>query len=163
MIRLTELREDGQWSLKGVGWEDLCAGITTTKKEAENLYGAICKLKDYEDTGLNPDKVEQMKYDLEDLNNFMKSEAAKLLIELQEERRKYRWVTVDEQLPGTDSDYLVTMVIPGYNQSQPVTNWLHWNNCDKVWEETNGDPITEKVTAWKPIPEAYKEEDEGSD
>ena len=51
MMRLTEKDELGNWCLKGVRWEQLREGQVITKEVSERLYGALCKLKDYEDTG----------------------------------------------------------------------------------------------------------------
>ena len=53
-MRLTEKKDSGHWSLKGVSWDDLKPGTVLTKKILEKLYGALWKLKDYEDTGLSP-------------------------------------------------------------------------------------------------------------
>lgn len=58
MNRLTEKDERGNWNLKGLPWEALNTGATITREVREILYGALCKLKDYEDTGLSPDDVE---------------------------------------------------------------------------------------------------------
>ena len=60
MQRLTEKDELGNWCLKGVRWEQLRAGQVITKEVGERMYGALYKLKDYEDTGANPEAVESM-------------------------------------------------------------------------------------------------------
>lgn len=83
MKRLTEKDELGNWCLKGVRWEQLRAGQVITKEVGEKLYGALCKLKDYEDTGCSPDEVEC-------LNDFTQSGAAKLLQKLNAEEMKHR-------------------------------------------------------------------------
>ena len=57
MQRLTEKDDLGNWCLKGVRWEQLRAGQVITKEVSERLYGALCKLKDYEDTGCIPDGI----------------------------------------------------------------------------------------------------------
>lgn len=51
MGRLTFHNPDGSWGLNN--GHDI-------KKVPGELYGALCKLKDYEDTGLQPDQIEQM-------------------------------------------------------------------------------------------------------
>lgn len=163
MVRLTELREDGRWGVKGMDWMDIHEGARIKGKVMEILYGCLCELKAYEDTGYSPGEVQQMGEELNELNHCGQDQTKNLLEKLMWMRQENRWVPVQENNPRTSGDYLVTMIIPGYNQDQPVTNWLRWDNRDKVWTETNGDPITETVTAWKPIPEAYYEEDEGSD
>lgn len=60
MYRLTEKDEQGNWALKGIKWESLHVGQTITKETWEKIYGALWKLKDYEDSGLSPDEVEAM-------------------------------------------------------------------------------------------------------
>ena len=55
MGRLIEKDDQGNWCFKGVRWEQLRAGQAITKEVSERLYGALCKLKDYEDTGCSPD------------------------------------------------------------------------------------------------------------
>lgn len=57
MVRLTEKSERGLWHLRGVSWEQLRAGHKITKTVSEKIYGALCKLKDYEDCGMNPDQA----------------------------------------------------------------------------------------------------------
>jgi len=61
MGRLTEQDSQGNWGLKGVRWVDIMPGAAITQEVYEKLYGALFKLKDYEDTGLSPDEVEEMK------------------------------------------------------------------------------------------------------
>ena len=82
MERLTQRDDQGNWCLKGVKWDQLRAGSTITKDVAEKLYGALCKLRDYENTDLSPEEVERV-------NDFSKSQASRLMKELQEEREKY--------------------------------------------------------------------------
>ena len=61
MMRLTNHDDQGNWSLKGVKWENLYEGAVIDKKTYERLYTALWRLKDYEDTGLNPDRIEELK------------------------------------------------------------------------------------------------------
>lgn len=60
MNRLTEGDKQGNWMLKGAAWKSLHTGQRITKEVSEKLYGALCKLRDYEESGLNPDEVEAM-------------------------------------------------------------------------------------------------------
>lgn len=66
MGRLIEQDNKGLWKLKGVSWESLSEGKVITKDIREKLYGALCKLKDYEDTGLSPEDVKMSEYALTD-------------------------------------------------------------------------------------------------
>lgn len=62
MGRFTEKNANGNWRLKGLPWKKTYPGTQViTKDESGILYGALCKLKDYEDTGLTPEEVERMK------------------------------------------------------------------------------------------------------
>ena len=74
MERLTQKDEQGNWSLKAVPWESLREGQVITKELWERLYGALWKLMEYEDTGLSPEEVEQLK-------------------------ENQRWIPVEERLP----------------------------------------------------------------
>lgn len=57
MGRLTESDRQGNWWLEGVPWKDTYVGQTITANTSEKIYGALCKLKDYEDTGLTPKEI----------------------------------------------------------------------------------------------------------
>ena len=50
---LTVKKPNGEWYVKGVDFKD-CTG---------NMYGALCKLRDYEATGLEPDDFRADSYD----------------------------------------------------------------------------------------------------
>lgn len=67
MGRLTEKDTSDRWQVKGIPWEKMKAGETITKETSQILYGCLCKLKDYEDTGMNPDQLENLQYELEDV------------------------------------------------------------------------------------------------
>ncbi|HCF82685.1 MAG TPA: hypothetical protein DER68_01570, partial [Ruminococcaceae bacterium] len=52
-MMLTKTKPDGTWNVIGaVGKEIPWKDVPT------ELYGAICKLRDYEKTGLSPDTIE---------------------------------------------------------------------------------------------------------
>ena len=61
MIRLTNHDDQGNWSLKGVKWENLYEGAVIDKKTFEKLYAALWKLKDYEDAEVDPEQVLNLK------------------------------------------------------------------------------------------------------
>jgi hypothetical protein len=68
--RLTFKNNDGTWGIKTCNIKDFKG----------NMYGVACKLKDYEDTGLSPERVIE-------INEFYNSQLAKVLAELQEYQR----------------------------------------------------------------------------
>ena len=59
-MRLTQKDDQGNWSLRGVKWEQLHVGQTITQEVSEKLYGALWKLMEYEGTGLTPDQIENL-------------------------------------------------------------------------------------------------------
>lgn len=58
--RLTESDNLGNWGVKGLPWKNLYVGQTITREIHDKLYGCLCKLKDYENTGLSPEEVERL-------------------------------------------------------------------------------------------------------
>ena len=62
MGRLTQKDKRGNWGLKGLAWENLIIGTPITRNTWEKLYGALCKLLDYEETGLTPEEIEERTY-----------------------------------------------------------------------------------------------------
>lgn len=101
-MRLTEVKKNGEWTLKGVQYEELCAGKVITEELRQKLYGALCKLRDYENTGLSPEEVERV-------NDFGESQVARLMKKLQEEQEKHRWIPASERLPEEDRWVQVTV------------------------------------------------------
>ena len=59
MRRLTKKEDSGNWWLKGVAWEQLYEGTVITKEVQNKLYGALFKLMEYENSGLDPDEVQK--------------------------------------------------------------------------------------------------------
>ena len=154
-MRLTEKDDLGNWCLKGVRWEQLRAGHVITLDVAEKLYGALCKLKDYEDTGCNPDDVER-------LNDFTQNEAVKLVQKLNAEEKKHRWIPVEERLPEEDEYVLMSFenftlpAIGRYEINDKGDGAWYLGDCDE--EDTC---ISEGlfVNAWIPLPKPYEEDE----
>ncbi len=48
---LTKINSDGTWSCQGVDFKELKG----------NMYGALCKLRDYEKSGFEPDDLDRVK------------------------------------------------------------------------------------------------------
>ena len=65
MNRLTEKDEQGNWTLKGVDWQQLHIGQPITKELQQKLYGALFKLMQYENTEISPEQVEKLQEDNE--------------------------------------------------------------------------------------------------
>lgn len=107
---LTEKRDNGSWKLKGVDWKQIAPGAVITKKTWEKLYGALWKLKDYEETGLSPDQVSELQGETQEQARAMLERVAKLSDEIErmkgEERQQ--WITVTDRLPDPESYILVS-------------------------------------------------------
>lgn len=150
MQRLTEKDDQGNWCLKGVRWEQLRAGQVITKDVSERLYGALCKLKDYEDTGCSPDGIADL------VENYAK--AMTLLVGQIEE---HSWIPVEERLPDEDEYVLISFenftlpAIGRYEINDKGDGAWYLGGCDE--EDTC---ISEGlfVNAWIPLPKAYRAE-----
>lgn len=59
--RLTKQDEQGNWCLKGLPWKDTYVGQIITENTNEKIYGALCKLKDYENSGMDPEEACSLK------------------------------------------------------------------------------------------------------
>lgn len=88
MQRLTENDGKGNWQLKGLPWAELALGKELTAEACQLLYGALCKLKDLEDAGLNPKSAEAI--------DWLYLEKCK---EVNELKKKTKWIPVEERLP----------------------------------------------------------------
>lgn len=152
MGRLTEKDGKGNWQLKNLPWDHMRCGHTLTRDDYEVLYGALCKLKTYEDTDLEPDDVERV-------NTFMGSQAEKLMIELQNEKKKHSWIPIEERLPEPGKKVLLSFV----NFTQPVIGRYEEDDDGggNFYEGDSDEPLIQFdlfVNAWMPLPERYREE-----
>lgn len=139
MGRLTRKNEQGNWHLKGVPWERLRAGAELDKATADRIYGALCKLLAYEDTGLEPAEVEYAE-------NLYETLCAKLLERLMEEQGKHRWIPVEERLPERGERIIVCTE--------------HGFRCEAIrYGIENEEIFGQKIVAWMPLPEQYRQEE----
>ena len=67
MGKLTQKEASGRWQVKGISWKELEAGEVITKETSQLLYGSLCKLNDYEDSGMSPEQVTGLKDEAEDM------------------------------------------------------------------------------------------------
>lgn len=154
MKKLTQYDDQGNWCLKGVRWEQLHVGSIITKEVEEKLYGALCKLRDYENTDLSPEEVERV-------NDFSKSQASRLMKELQEEREKHRWIPVCERLPKSEGYVLVSFEnftlpdIARYEVDENGSGAFYPGDEDESYIS-----FGLFVNAWMPLPEPYREEND---
>lgn len=86
-MRLTEKRDNGSWKLKGVDWKQIAPDAKITDEVWWKLYKALWKLKDYEDTGVDPDGIRQLNAETQEQARQMLERVAKLSDEI--ERMKH--------------------------------------------------------------------------
>ena len=133
MNRLTEKDNQGNWALKGISWQQLSIGQKITKEVGEKLYGALHKLLDYEEAGLNPDEVERLK-------------------------DKNRWIPLDEGLPETDEYILISFAnfdipeIGRYKVDKEGSGAFYPGD-----DNTSYAQFDLYVNAWRPLPRSYEE------
>ena len=151
MNRLTKKDKQGRWSLLDFSWHELHSGAVLSVRLAEALYGALCKLKDYEDTGMNPEDVRK-------LDDFEQSQVGKMLKKLNEEQRKNRWIPVEEQLPKTNNYILLSFanfslpMVGRYDEGQEGRAF-YLGDCDEEDTCINQELV---VNAWMPLPDPYR-------
>lgn len=133
MARLTRKDKNGNWHLKEVSWERLRAGAELDKATADRIYGALCKLLAYEDTGLEP-------------------------AEVVEEREKHRWIPVKKRLPEGESYIFLSFV----NFSLPLVGRYEQDESGGAFYIGDEDITCVSqgvfVNAWLPLPEPYRPE-----
>lgn len=84
---LIEKNDNGSWKLKGVGWKQIAPDAKITDEVWWKLYEALWKLKDYEDTGVDPDGIRQLNAETQEQARQMLERVAKLSDEI--ERMKH--------------------------------------------------------------------------
>lgn len=145
-MRLTEKKDNGHWILKDVSWDELKPGVVLTKEIWEKLYGAIWKLKDYEDTGLMPNEVTA-------LNVETQKDAEEALKEIR------RWIPVTERLPEPETYILVSFDnftlpdIATYRVDDDGSRAFYPGDEDYTYLS-----VEFFVNAWMPLPEPYRAE-----
>ena len=157
---LIEKNDNGSWKLKGVGWSQIKPGAVITVPGWEKLYGALWKLKDYEETGLSPDQVSELQDETQEQARQMLERVAKLSDEIERMKgeKRQQWIPVDERLPELGSLVLVAF---------ERTSKVDIAEYDKDWKGDEGfrpadierDEYTIEVIAWKPLPEIYREDE----
>lgn len=140
MKRLTQMDESGNWCLEGVPWKELYQGSVISRNTSELLYGALCKLLDYEKTGLSPDEVEAAKESARD-------KFRECIYPLLKELKKYQWHPLTSGIPTDSGEYLVTMINEWYRDGKPFTNYLSWDYGGWKWIDFNGEEVCGEVIA----------------
>ena len=128
--------------------------IKRCKEKAEELREQIITALD--------DGREIYDKDCEDCANDHE-QLAEWLEELAERREADRWIPVSERLPEPNIAVL-TYINTGTTKTYCLANW---NEFYQGWEEWIGIKLLRDkhyiVIAWKPLPEPYKENDNGKE
>ena len=156
---LTEKRDNGSWKLKGVDWKQIAPGAVITKKTWEKLYGALWKLKDYEETGLSPDQVSELQGETQEQARAMLERVAKLSdeIERMKDEERQQWIPVADRLPEPEFYILVSFEncsppdIATYRVDDDGSGAFYQGDEDYTYLS-----VGIFVNAWMPLPEPYK-------
>ena len=129
MSMLTFLDDQGNWGLRNLKWQQLWAGQVITDEVYGALYGALHKLMEYEQTGLQADEVQELK------------EAT--------EWRKPQW-----ELPPDDS--FVLAVVSGRSKDTTFHKacvMAAYYRDESEWDIDVWPDFVGTIEAWKPLPE----------
>ena len=131
------------------------SGIKTGYWSPNKKEELIERLAAYKNTGLTPEDVERV-------NDFERSETGKLLKVLGEERKKHRWIPVEEQLPPICETVLLTVPV-NRGMSHGYGSLDIGFLCDghaKEFYGADGRYKFAEVFAWMPLPEPYRPEED---
>lgn len=157
-MRLTEKKDSGHWCLRDVPWDQMKPGTVLTRKTWEKLYGALWKLKDYENTGKSPEEIECMDNDMQVTAKGMLKRVAELSAEVDRIKAEGFWIPVTERLPELGEYLLISFS----NFSVPAIGRYDEDEEDGAWfigDETESLVSQDMfVNAWMPLPEPYRAE-----
>lgn len=152
MGRLTEVDGSGYWRVKGLLWKNIYVGQVITEETRQAIYGALCKLKDFEEICEEPEQLEKI--------DKLFLEKCKEIEALRKERE---WIPVEQQLPEMHkeciggSDYVmisdpvlatdgnVVTVLRYEIDDESISGWVY----DGIECERN-------ITHWMPLPDPYR-------
>lgn len=129
--RLTQRDDQGNWCVKGLPWKDTYEGQVVTRNTREKIYGALRKLYDYEEAGIDPDQVQEL-------------------------IAKCRWIPIEERIPEDDEYILVSFS----NCPNPDIGRYEWDEEGGAFypgdDETSYVKYGIFVNAWMPLPKNHK-------
>lgn len=150
MGRLTETDEKGNWSIKGLPWGCLREGQVITEETRQILYGCLCKLKDYEDSGLTPEQIYDMDNSFSHMCNIVNN----------------KWIPCSKQLPEMhkvpleyDEYYMVSdSVLVTDGNDVFILEYEVDDDCCYGWF-FEGTKCENEITHWMPMPKPCREEE----
>lgn len=159
---LIEKNDNGSWKLKGVGWSQIKPGAVITVPVWEKLYGALWKLKDYEETGLSPDQVSELQDETQEQARQMLERVARLSDEIERMKgeEQQQWIPVAEKLPEPETYILVSFDncslpdIATYRVDDDGSGAFYPGDEDYTYLS-----VGLFVNAWMSLPKPYREEE----
>lgn len=156
---LIEVDDNGNWKLKGVRWSQIKPGAVITVQVWAKLYAALCKLKDYEETGLMPDGVKKLNEETQEQARAMPERVAKLPDEIEKMKRDERqqWIPVTERFPEPGDYVLLSFpdfsvpAIGRYDEDEEGGAFFIGDETESLVSQDMF------VNAWMPLPETYAE------
>lgn len=157
---LIEKNDNGSWKLKGVEWSQIKPGAVITEKVWKKLCGALWKLKNYEETGLMPDKVLELNEETQEQARAMLKRVARLSDEIErmkgEERQQ--WIPVAERFPEPGDYVLLSFpdfsvpAIGRYDEDEEGGAFFIGDETESLVSQYMF------VNAWMPLPKPYRAE-----
>lgn len=158
MGRLTEVDESGNWSVKGLPWKKTYKGQVITNETREIIYGALCKLKDFEEICEDPKQLERI--------DELFLEKCREVEELKRKAKKREWIPVEQRFPDMHEEYI------GGSDCIMISDFVLATDGDFVivlqyekdgeyfsgWID-DGIKCKRKITHWMPLPEPYRKDE----
>lgn len=165
MGRLTEKDEQGNWCVKGLSWDMLHEGQMITRNVSQKLYGCLCKLMRYEDTGMSPEEIEDSMDEANGIQLIVSDDGKSRLYKpyasldfrtkedwenFKEMCERMRWIPVEERLPEAFENVIICRKDGRVEQGMRNVNG---------WWKVHGTNI-KSVVSWMPLPEPYQKKEE---
>ena len=133
-------------------------GTVLTRKTWEKLYGALWKLKDYENTGKSPEEIECMDNDMQVTAKGMLKRVAELSAEVDRMKAEGFWIPVTERFPEPGDYVLLSFpdfsvpAIGRYDEDEEGGAFFIGDETESLVSQYMF------VNAWMPLPKPYRAE-----
>lgn len=187
MGRLTEVDSSGNWNVKGLPWENTYKGQVMTEETTQIIYGALCKLKDFEEICEDPEQLEKI--------DELFLEKCREIEELKRKAKEQEWIPVEQRLPENEVEVEITYKRKSYLTGEESyftarafyeDGTMNTEDSDYCWCDTDDWEYNEEkdayiipecwyeevrfgegffavdmpVIAWRPLPEPYRGDEE---
>lgn len=155
MGRLTQVDKSGNWSVKGLPWKKTYKGQVITEETRGIIYGALCKLKDFEEICEDPKQLERI--------DELFLEKCREVEELKRKVKKREWIPVEQRLPelhkeqinGGDYVMISDPVLATDGNAVAVLQYEIDDESVSGWVY-DGMECERKITHWMPMPDPYR-------